>query len=52
MLVGGDPVLKSMFKANVPFSKRYADDEGSWATNEPTIDANAAFIAVAARLSR
>jgi endoglucanase len=52
MLIGGDPVLKSMFKANVPFSKRYADDEGSWATNEPTIDANAAFIAVAARLSR
>lgn len=52
MLVGGDPVLKSMFKANVPFSKRYADDDGSWATNEPTIDANAAFIAVAARLSR
>jgi endoglucanase len=52
MLVGGDPVLKSMFRANVPFSKRYADDEESWATNEPTIDANAAFIAVAARLSR
>ncbi|HJX90780.1 MAG TPA: glycoside hydrolase family 9 protein [Pyrinomonadaceae bacterium] len=52
MSVGGDPVLRSMFKANVPFSKRYADDEGSWATNEPTIDANAAFIAVAARLSR
>jgi len=52
MLVGGDPLLKSMFKANVPFAKRYADDEGSWATNEPTIDANAAFVAVAARLSR
>jgi endoglucanase len=52
MSVGGDPVLRSMFKANVPFSKRYADDKGSWATNEPTIDANAAFIAVTARLSR
>ena len=52
MTVGDDPVLRSMFTANVPFAKRYADDEESWATNEPTIDANAAFIAVAARLSR
>lgn len=48
MAIGGDPVLKELFAANVPFAKRYVDDAGSWATNEPTIDANAAFVAVAA----
>lgn len=37
MSIGGDPVLKALFDAKVPFSKRYADDDGSWATNEPTI---------------
>ena len=52
MSIGGDPVLKALFVAKVPFSKRYADDEGSWATNEPTIYGNAAFIAVAAAFSR
>ena len=51
MSMGGDPVLKALFITKVPFSKRYADDDGSWATNEPTIYGNAAFIAVASAFS-
>ena len=49
---GGDPVLQKLFNNNVPFAKRYADDSRSWATNEPTICGNAAFVAVAAWFSR
>jgi endoglucanase len=48
MNIGGDPVLQRLFAAGVPPAKRYADDPGSWATNEPTIYYNAAFVAVAA----
>lgn len=48
MNVGGDPVLQSLCDAGLPCAKRYADDAGSWATNEPTLYANAAFAAVAA----
>lgn len=46
---GGDPLLKRLFTDGVPAAKRYVDDAGSWATNEPTLYYNAAFIAVAAR---
>lgn len=46
---GGDPVLRRLFTEGVPAAKRYADDAGSWATNEPTLYYNAAFIAAAAR---
>lgn len=52
MSVGGDPILQALFDLDVPFSRRYADDPGSWATNEPTIYGNAAFVAVAAWFNR
>ncbi|MBL8055925.1 MAG: glycoside hydrolase family 9 protein, partial [Anaerolineales bacterium] len=52
MNVGGDPVLQALFEAGLPGGQRYADEAGSWATNEATIYANAAFTAVAAWFTR
>ncbi len=52
MNVGGDPALQRLFDAQIPAAKRYVDDPESWATNEPTIYYNAAFIAVAAWFAR
>lgn len=52
MSVGGDPVLQELFNRRVPPALRYADSPGSWATNEPTIYYNAAFVAVAAWFTR
>lgn len=52
MDTGGDEVLQAMFDDNVPFAKRYADHPDSWATNEPVIYGNAAFVAVAAWFTR
>lgn len=52
MNIGGDPVLQALAAAGRPFARRYADDAGSWATNEPTLYANAAFVAVAAWFAR
>lgn len=49
---GGDPVLQAMLNAGVPYARCYADDPGSWATNEPVIYGNAAFVAVAAWFSK
>ena len=46
METGGDPILQAMFDADVPFAKRYADSPHSWATNEPVIYGNAAFVAL------
>lgn len=48
MTVGGDPVLQRLFDSGLPPALRYADSAESWATNEPTIYYNAAFVAVAA----
>ncbi len=48
MSVGGDPVLQELFDRRLPPALRYADSPGSWATNEPTIYYNAAFVAVTA----
>ncbi len=45
---GGDAVLEALWEAGVPTALCYADDWDSWATNEPTIDANATFVALAA----
>jgi len=47
MSIGGDPVLQQLFDQKLLPALRYADDAGSWATNEPTIYYNAAFVAVA-----
>lgn len=51
MTLGGDPALKKLFAAQLPPALRYIDDAESYATNEPTIYYNAAFVAVAAALS-
>lgn len=48
MSIGGDPVLQQLFDRGLPPALRYADSAESWATNEPTIYYNAAFVAVAA----
>ena len=48
MSVGGDPVLQKLFDSQLPPALRYSDVAESWATNEPTIYYNAAFVAVAA----
>ncbi len=45
---GGDAQLEAMWTAKVPPALDYIDDWNSWATNEPTIDANATFLALAA----
>ncbi len=52
MNVGGDTVLQELFDEGVPYGRRYADHKDSWATNEPTIYGNAAFVAVASWFSR
>ncbi len=44
---GGDAVLEALWAANTPAALCYADNWESWATNEPTIDANASFVALA-----
>lgn len=45
---GGDAVLQGLWDINVPPAMRYTDDWDSWASNEPTIDANATFVALLA----
>jgi len=45
---GSDAVLQGLWDIGVPPMMRYADDWDSWATNEPTIDANATFVALLA----
>ena len=43
---GGDMVLENLWKAKTPPALCYKDSFDSWATNEPTIDANASFVAL------
>ncbi len=43
---GGDLVLEALIAKGTPPAKCYADSEESYASNEPTIYANAAFVAV------
>jgi endoglucanase len=45
---GGDAVLEGLWDMGVPVAMRYSDDWESWASNEPTIDANATFVALLA----
>lgn len=45
---GGDAALEALWEIGVPPALRYADDWESWASNEPTIDANATFVALLA----
>jgi endoglucanase len=45
---GGDSVLLGLWDIGVPSAMRYVDDWDSWASNEPTIDANATFVALLA----
>jgi endoglucanase len=45
---GGDEVLEGLWEIGVPAAMRYSDDWESWASNEPTIDANATFVALLA----
>jgi endoglucanase len=45
---GGDAVLQGLWETGVPAAMRYSDDWQSWASNEPTIDANATFVALLA----
>jgi len=49
---GGDAALMGLWSAGAPPALCYTDDFDSWASNEPTIDANATFVALAAYLSR
>jgi endoglucanase len=43
---GGDATLLVLWDAEVPSAMRFTDDWHSWASNEPTIDANATFVAL------
>jgi len=43
---GGDMVLENLWKDKTPPALCYKDSFDSWATNEPTIDANASFVAL------
>lgn len=43
---GGDATLLALWDAEVPSAMRFTDDWNSWASNEPTIDANATFVAL------
>ncbi len=45
---GGDAALEALWEIGVPAAMSYTDDWDSWATNEPTIDANATFVALLA----
>ncbi len=45
---GGDSALEMLWEIGVPPALRYTDNWESWASNEPTIDANATFIALLA----
>jgi len=45
---GGDAVLIALRESGAPASHSYIDDWDSWASNEPTIDANATFTALLA----
>ncbi len=45
---GGDTVLQTLWKNNLPPMKCYKDDPMSWATNEPTVEGNALFFALLA----
>lgn len=48
---GGDARLQGLWDIGVPAAMRYVDDWDSWATNEPTIDANATFVALLAHFA-
>jgi hypothetical protein len=45
---GGDAALQGLWDMEVPVAMRYTDDWESWASNEPTIDANATFVGLLA----
>lgn len=45
---GGDAVLIALRESGAPSSHSYIDDWDSWASNEPTVDANATFTALMA----
>jgi endoglucanase len=45
---GGDAVLIALRDSGAPVSHSYIDDWDSWASNEPTVDANATFTALMA----
>jgi len=45
---GSDSVLEALWEAGAPAAMSYADNWNSWASNEPTIDANATFVALIA----
>jgi len=45
---GGDSIVEGLSEIGVPVAMRYSDDWESWASNEPTIDANATFVALLA----
>ncbi len=49
---GGDMILNRLWENKIPAALCYADNEESWATNEPTIDANAAFTALLSWFTR
>jgi len=49
---GGDAVLIALRESGAPASHSYIDNWDSWASNEPTIDANATFTALMAYLSK
>jgi endoglucanase len=52
-LTGGDPALEAMLAEDPPPppAKCFVDDWASYASNEPTIYGNAAFVSVAARFT-
>ena len=43
---GGDTILQKLWEEGLPPALCYEDNSESWATNEPTIDANASFTAL------
>ncbi len=49
---GGDMVLSKLWNKGVPPALCYEDNSESWATNEPTIDANASFTALLSYFAR
>lgn len=44
---GGDAALEAVWASGAAPAQSYVDDWESWASNEPTIDANATFVALA-----
>jgi endoglucanase len=49
---GGDAALEALWEVGVPAAMSYTDAWESWASNEPTIDANATFVALLAYWAR